>query len=665
MANIWEFLLQTFTVSLTAGLVLIMKALLKDKLSPRWQYGIWSILALRILIPVSAGKDVMLPITLWVEIWKGNIEKTMQSVYSAVYVPVSLESPLPFINIIPNSLTDWIFVVYVVGVILYLFRYLFSYLKLRILLRQGVAVSSETEANIHYVCEKYHLKPCRTVAIHGLSSAFVCGVFCPVLVVPAKQEIDEKILLHELLHLKYCDILQGMFWCILKSLHWCNPFLQYVFRRIENDMESLCDQRVLERLEGEERREYGVILLNMVNERYARVPGTSSISNGGKNISRRIEAIVRFKKYPRGMALVSVCIAIVLASPVLRGTAAEEVYLLPSYAPIEIEKLDEAMAMARLYRCTTVAAALDTYAKGLYQENGVYIATVSSLSKHEEMEKRMQGNVKESKVVFQWDSGAELENIVSGNGYAIYNLQGLEDDSYKADMVFHTYRWDEGANAIGSVLIPVVVRYEDAWIVEECGKRQVYNHMVDESSISPMLEWKAAGETGTVTVRVTSIHSMKDGGDTNKEFYQTMFGESLYMEFHHTSPMEGELNLDAEFETAWVYNDVIYDSNTKTLKESPRCYVGMQVMPLNSLDEEKGFPKEDFVISSGGSSSDGYHWTNQNIEEWDGTIFSGGGTAYAVDGAEIEENTIPAAYKVRIIWDDVTMEEFLLTEVKR
>ena len=51
MGNIWEFLLQTLTVSLTAAVLLIVKYLLADKLSPRWQYGIWGLLALRALTP--------------------------------------------------------------------------------------------------------------------------------------------------------------------------------------------------------------------------------------------------------------------------------------------------------------------------------------------------------------------------------------------------------------------------------------------------------------------------------------------------------------------------------------------------------------------------------------------------------------------------------------
>lgn len=76
--------------------------------------------------------------------------------------------------------------------------------------------------------------------IKQLPSAFVCSGIKPILAIPKGLDLDEKIILHELMHLKYHDELQSIFWCLLRCLHWCNPFLQYVFHRIENDMESLC-----------------------------------------------------------------------------------------------------------------------------------------------------------------------------------------------------------------------------------------------------------------------------------------------------------------------------------------------------------------------------------------------------------------------------------------
>lgn len=123
---------------------------------------------------------------------------------------------------------------------------------------------------------------------------------------------------------------------------------------------------MLERLEGEDRRDYGRILLSMADDRYARTPGTSSMANGGENIRRRIEAIVRFKKYPRGMSLVSVCIALVLTVPLLAGQRA-------GAAQIQYQRRDRsddlgcsaAMAAARTLRCTTYAGAFDAYAKAV------------------------------------------------------------------------------------------------------------------------------------------------------------------------------------------------------------------------------------------------------------------------------------------------------------
>ena len=41
MTNIWGFFEQTLTVSIVAAVLLVIKYLLIDKLSPRWQYGIY------------------------------------------------------------------------------------------------------------------------------------------------------------------------------------------------------------------------------------------------------------------------------------------------------------------------------------------------------------------------------------------------------------------------------------------------------------------------------------------------------------------------------------------------------------------------------------------------------------------------------------------------
>ena len=261
MGNIWEFLYQTLTVSIAAAVLLLIKWLLRDKLSPRWQYGVWAVLALRVLWPASTARGLFPPLALWIETLKSAAELRLNSAYAAPFEVMRLESVLPWADSAPRSVTDWLFALYIAGAAGTLLWYAARYVRLCSLLKRGAAVDAETARRIAETAEKYGLRPCAAVAVPGLSSAFVCGVFRPVLAVPEGETPDGKVILHELLHLKYRDALQNVFWCCLRALHWCNPFMQYVFDRVGNDMESLCDQRVLERLEGEERREYGGILL--------------------------------------------------------------------------------------------------------------------------------------------------------------------------------------------------------------------------------------------------------------------------------------------------------------------------------------------------------------------------------------------------------------------
>ena len=43
MTDLWGFLLQTLTASGAAALLLVVKALFRDKLSPRWQFAAWGV----------------------------------------------------------------------------------------------------------------------------------------------------------------------------------------------------------------------------------------------------------------------------------------------------------------------------------------------------------------------------------------------------------------------------------------------------------------------------------------------------------------------------------------------------------------------------------------------------------------------------------------------
>ena len=595
MGNIWEFLLQTLTVSLAAAVLLIVKYLLADKLSPRWQYGVWGLLALRALIPAGMTRQVLLPLPVWVDMWKTAAERGLGSAYASPWSSLDAGSVLPLPSGAPRSLTDWLFLVYVLGVLGWLLWKAAAYARLRLVLRRGTPASAEVSARIAAVCEKYGLRSCRAVEVEGLPTAFVCGVIRPVLALP-RGGADDKVLLHELLHLKYFDAAQGIFWCLIRALHWCDPFMHYVLDRVGNDLESLCDQRVLERLEGEERREYGGILLGMANAKYARAPGTSSISNGGKNISRRIAAIVRFKLYPRGMAMASVCIVLVLAAPLLLGSAGTDI---GHMYPNELDGLDRSLAAARTTRCRTPAAALDTYAKGLIYDNGVFLAAASPFEKHGELYEGMRASRAEGWVAYHYESVPEQYAIDSGSGYLINNLvcsEGVCEAeliltvNYVADLENGGWLKDaDGDTLTGLYVVPVRAWEAEGWAVEETGERlfiPITDFMVsDPVSLArwgnDILPWRdvtsVERECGTVTLRRNLYAVAADAG----------FGLSGVPQGYSDSIYRPE----AVFRTMAELFCVEYTSGEDAL---PQSWAKLEMLPLRSADEEYAFDGTEY-----------------------------------------------------------------------
>ncbi len=557
------------------------------------------ILALRVLLPAATSRGLIPSLALWLETAKSAAEMRLASAYSGAFEVIGLESSFPWIDAAPVSVTDWLFVLYAAGVLATVLRYAAQYLRLRRLLRRGEPVCAATEAAIAAVAEEHGLRKCRAVAVPGLTSAFVCGVFRPVLAVPEGETPDRKILLHELLHLRYFDALQNALWSLMRALHWCNPFMQYVFDRIGNDMESLCDQRVLERLRGEERREYGGILLGMASESYARVPGTSSISNGAANIARRIEAIVRFKLYPRGMALVGVCSVIVLGVALLTGAQA-------GYS--ETGSVTQALAISRLERCTTLAGALDVYAHGLSDGNAMYLASVSPMSRQEEYYELMTGGGEAAA-----DIRALLADVRRTYEPRVYNLRPDGEGGYLATLELSGEWVQETTANIRSrhVLIPVAISYDNGWVVDRRGEL-------------------------TVTDKADIFHK-----DTFREYAR--FGSAecaggrieagILTEYAYSPDSDGRPDPDAEFSDYWCNIDVRFYCDNWTWDGELAETVSLQYRLLEEYDENLGADFfEDFQPSGPIYSSDGSGGTGAEIENNEaGYIQSFGGSGGTMD----------------------------------
>ncbi|MCI5500089.1 MAG: M56 family metallopeptidase [Vescimonas coprocola] len=696
MTNLWGFLLQTSYITLVGGLLLLVKWLLRDKLPPRWQYLVWVILAVRIVIPVNTtGNIVLLPLPLWVETVKTVVEQGLSSAYTSFYEVIRITTPIPWLRGRPVSVTDWLFVFYVAGVAAALARYLVSYLRLRRLLRQGMPGGDEIVEQVWVVGARYRLPVFPVVVLSGLPSPMVCGVLRPVLVLPAGERLDDHVILHELLHVKHFDALQNVFWSFCRALHWCNPVIQWMLNRVGNDLEALCDQRVLERLEGEERRRYGIALLAMANDRYPRAPGTTSISNGGRNISRRIEAIVRFQRYPKGMVLASVCVTLLLLSATMTGTAAQEIKSVENWDHASGWDRAEALASLRLTHCSTVAGALDTYAKGMITGEKSYLAIASPKETRALLEQEIsqafdQGSPPAPEefgkelMVYDMEEGGDILSIHSTGrvadisllghvkSYVIHNLREEPNGTMTAQIAFSIQNlqdfsspelmgWREDLSGLpGVAWYGVRLTQEEGWVVECTGPRILYLGAIAEGkmytgdlAIYPAgYTQQAVGEYGTVTRKVMAVYTVAQ--DAPQDAWGSLFG-------FFGPTLSSAPNPHGAF--GRVMEDSITTCEFDLPKETEKIgvEVGLQVANKKKLGPMPSFlesmPKGDcgWGTEFGGTQGNAVRMTCG--EDWTGRVSTDGWHFYEPDEYDGME------FATQIWWNGEPVETLLLKDI--
>ena len=143
MNNIWAVLQQGVAAALVALFLLLLQRIFLDKLSPRWQYGVWAVLMLRLLVPAGiGGRTTALDLWPWVEQGRVLAELRLSSAYASPWAASLPSVPWPALpTAAPRSVTDWLFVVYLAGVLAWAVWFGACALRLHRRVGAGVPVS--------------------------------------------------------------------------------------------------------------------------------------------------------------------------------------------------------------------------------------------------------------------------------------------------------------------------------------------------------------------------------------------------------------------------------------------------------------------------------------------------------------------------------------------
>ena len=145
-----------------------------------------------------------------------------------------------------------------------------------------------------------------------ITTPLTMGLFRPAILLP-DREIDEKdmeyALLHEWQHCRCRDLWVKGFLLGAACVQWWNPLGWILVREGERLCEEACDQRVTGNMSREERRLYGLAILNLLGKNF---PGTAALSGGGKHLERRLKQMLNGKATKKSILVAAILAALAL-----------------------------------------------------------------------------------------------------------------------------------------------------------------------------------------------------------------------------------------------------------------------------------------------------------------------------------------------------------------
>lgn len=324
-------ILSSIIGSVLAIIIFIIKGLFKTKLNATWQYYIWFLVIVRLVIPAGfqtpLSKFNMLAFnTERIQVSQNLPKVTANYVKSNTKISeiksddkdnlekTKVKDFYYYFNI--SSIVWAIVAIFAALIILSINTVLFFKVN-----KQPFCKDTDT-IKVFKKCKSImNISRCIPIVCdRHINTPSLFGVISPKILIDLnlvyKLSPEEKkyIFLHELSHFKKKDIVINWIILFCTILNWFNPIIWFAFRRMREDCEIACDAYVLSYLEKKEQIEYGKAIINLLKfvSDTKWIIGTTAVISGKSNIKRRIIMIKNFKKSPYKWTAVPICISLAL-----------------------------------------------------------------------------------------------------------------------------------------------------------------------------------------------------------------------------------------------------------------------------------------------------------------------------------------------------------------
>jgi bla regulator protein BlaR1 len=313
-------------------LVLAIQRAFRRRLSPRWRYGLWLLVGIRLAMPWTIPS----PVSLFNLLNFPAVSASLVDVQAtpgaqagearqstAAGLTVHTDEASANLSIAPaprfGILISWLPGIWLAGALMLASSLCVIQCRLSRSLRLRRPLIDAPVMNLFEDCKQEMgvRVPVTLVETAEVGSPVLFGFVRPRLILPAgltrSFSVEELryVFLHELGHIKRHDIPIGWLMTALQILHWFNPLVWLAFHRMRVDREMACDALALSYLRQEENQSYGHTIIKLL-ERFGRSAWGPSLAGTVENrnqIKERISMIAEFRKSNRGLVLAVVLFA--------------------------------------------------------------------------------------------------------------------------------------------------------------------------------------------------------------------------------------------------------------------------------------------------------------------------------------------------------------------
>ncbi|MBQ8381744.1 MAG: hypothetical protein IJX47_00905 [Clostridia bacterium] len=334
--------LTVLNMSLTASWIILALFLLRLLLrrAPRWLLCLlWIPAAVRLTIPFTVESILCLlpsgePVPQEILVTaKPQIHTGIEMLNSAVNPILESElSPAPGASVNPMQVIAFVAaIVWIAGILALLTYAAVGYLRLA----RRVRVSAPLEG-LDETAKPAHIRICDNIGM-----PFILGIFRPRIYLPSAMDAAtmEQVIAHERAHLSRRDHLWKPLGYLILALHWFNPLVWVAYILFCRDLETACDEKVIRKMNGEEKAAYSETLLTCSHPK--RAISACPLAFGEIGVKGRIKSILHYKKptvWVIGAVVIAAAVLVVFFMTSPKKEVSQESHNLPSRAIMEVAR---------------------------------------------------------------------------------------------------------------------------------------------------------------------------------------------------------------------------------------------------------------------------------------------------------------------------------------